>query len=263
MASSSSNITKRRLSLEGDCKNNAAVELGARMKYNKAPKLHSLQLNKLYKSLLTKHNVNNKSKVQPNLSVERKKDTGAPPVGASSKQIEQQDVAVATTSNNWEIPKETKKIISSVTASADKNHEKNKFHLLLDDSDMELDENVAAAQPEKREYAGRVPAAGGGYALRLETAYNSKIESGTSEDLNVTHVGLGLSPAWGARLDRVFAARGDTSVSSAAANFGEVGGPGLVKSTHTTSTWCPLGPLVTSVAKGANGVCGSFEEVYR
>ncbi|KZC14314.1 hypothetical protein WN55_06975 [Dufourea novaeangliae] len=49
---------------------------------------------------------------------------------------------------------------------------------------------------------------------------------------------------------------GDTSVSSAAANFGEVGGPGLVKSTHTTSTWCPLGPLVASAAKGANGVCG-------
>ncbi|KZC06768.1 hypothetical protein WN55_07541 [Dufourea novaeangliae] len=51
---------------------------------------------------------------------------------------------------------------------------------------------------------------------------------------------------------------GDTSVSSAAANFGEVGGPGLVKSTHTTSTWCPLGPLVTSVAKSANGVCGAL-----
>ncbi|KZC14281.1 hypothetical protein WN55_06678 [Dufourea novaeangliae] len=48
----------------------------------------------------------------------------------------------------------------------------------------------------------------------------------------------------------------DTSVSSAAANFGEVGGPGLVKSTHTTSTWCPLRPLVASAAKGANGVCG-------
>ncbi|KZC13933.1 hypothetical protein WN55_06259 [Dufourea novaeangliae] len=49
---------------------------------------------------------------------------------------------------------------------------------------------------------------------------------------------------------------GDTSVPSVAANFGEVGGPGLVKSTHTTSTWCPLGPLVASAAKGANGVCG-------
>ncbi|KZC06853.1 Cellular nucleic acid-binding protein [Dufourea novaeangliae] len=51
---------------------------------------------------------------------------------------------------------------------------------------------------------------------------------------------------------------GDTSVSSAAANFGEVGGPGLVKSTHTTSTWCHLGPLVTSVAVGADGVCGAL-----
>ncbi|KZC14300.1 hypothetical protein WN55_06877 [Dufourea novaeangliae] len=50
--------------------------------------------------------------------------------------------------------------------------------------------------------------------------------------------------------------RGDTSVLPAAANFGEVGGPGLVKSTYTTSTWCPLGPLAASAAKGANGVCG-------
>ncbi|KZC14306.1 hypothetical protein WN55_06833, partial [Dufourea novaeangliae] len=50
--------------------------------------------------------------------------------------------------------------------------------------------------------------------------------------------------------------RSDTSVSSAAANFGEVGGPGLVKSTHTTSPWCPQGPLVASAAKGANDVCG-------
>ncbi|KZC08954.1 hypothetical protein WN55_11417 [Dufourea novaeangliae] len=49
---------------------------------------------------------------------------------------------------------------------------------------------------------------------------------------------------------------GDTSVSSAAANFGEVGGPGLVKSTYTTSTWCPLGPLAASAVKGANGVSG-------
>ncbi|KZC06879.1 hypothetical protein WN55_08630 [Dufourea novaeangliae] len=49
---------------------------------------------------------------------------------------------------------------------------------------------------------------------------------------------------------------GDTLVSSAAANFGEVGGPGQVKSIHTTSMWCPLGPLVASAAKGANGVCG-------
>ncbi|KZC14685.1 hypothetical protein WN55_07351 [Dufourea novaeangliae] len=62
----------------------------------------------------------------------------------------------------------------------------------------------------------------------------------------------------GARLDRVFAARGDTSVSSAAANFGEVGGPGLVKSTYTTSTWCPLGPLAASAVKGANGVSGAL-----
>ncbi|KZC14284.1 hypothetical protein WN55_06681 [Dufourea novaeangliae] len=51
---------------------------------------------------------------------------------------------------------------------------------------------------------------------------------------------------------------GDTSVSSAAANFGEVGGPGMVKSTYTTSTWCPLGPLAASAVKGANGVSGDL-----
>ncbi|KZC14916.1 hypothetical protein WN55_07965 [Dufourea novaeangliae] len=62
-----------------------------------------------------------------------------------------------------------------------------------------------------------------------------------------THEGPGVA-------DRVGA--GDTSVPSAAANFGEVGGPGLVKSTHTTSKWCALGPLVAPAAKGANGVCG-------
>ncbi|KZC14303.1 hypothetical protein WN55_06830 [Dufourea novaeangliae] len=51
---------------------------------------------------------------------------------------------------------------------------------------------------------------------------------------------------------------GDTSVLPAAANFGEVGGPGLVKSTYTTSTWCPLGPLAASAVKGANGVSGDL-----
>ncbi|KZC14282.1 hypothetical protein WN55_06679 [Dufourea novaeangliae] len=49
----------------------------------------------------------------------------------------------------------------------------------------------------------------------------------------------------------------DTSVSSAAANSGEVGGPGPVKSTYTTSTWCPLGPLAAPAVGGANGVSGS------
>ncbi|KZC10813.1 hypothetical protein WN55_01825 [Dufourea novaeangliae] len=92
------------------------------------------------------------------------------------------------------------------------------------------------------------------FPYNLSLATYALVETKKPRLLSLLHHGNGRR--WGARLDWAFAAGGDTSVSSAAANFGDVGGPGLVKSTHTTSTWCPLGPLVTSVAKGANGVCG-------
>lgn len=146
MDSTRAHGAKRSISPDSSDKENETTTSPRIPRDSKTPKLHSLQLDRLYKQFLKENNANSKSKVTPNLKSARKNQALAP-LAEASQNIQINENPEAST-ERWEIPKKTSKVSNKIdeTSAEDPGTSHNTFNILSNEDEMELEEIATASR---------------------------------------------------------------------------------------------------------------------
>ncbi|KZC14011.1 hypothetical protein WN55_06217 [Dufourea novaeangliae] len=127
-------------------KENEIATSSIKLRELKAPKLHSLQLDRLYKQFLKENNSSCKSKVAPNLNAARKNQSPTPLAEVSG------NVSNAANSEGiseqWENPKKSNKVanIKGDSSSDIPSTSNNPYSILSNAEEMDLEDNAVESE---------------------------------------------------------------------------------------------------------------------